>query len=817
MLEEYFIDVILPLPLKSTFTYKIEKKDFNSLTIGCRIAVSFGSRKIYTGLVYRLHQNKPELYKAKPIEQIIDTAPIVTEKQIRLWEWISNYYMCSMGDVFRQALPSALKISSETFIKRNDNTNFIKEELTKNEIQIVEILDKKSTVSVEELSAILENRYLLKTIKQLLDKKLILVDEKLRQKYIPKIENYVRFNKELKNNKNAFSEAFLKLERAPKQKEIIMHLLTLELENKPTKVTKIIKRTRTSHTILNSLVKKGIIEIYQLQTDRTYIEEQEIEPVYALSQAQKRAYEEINQSFKEKNVSLLYGVTGSGKTEIYIQLIQDTLAEGKQVLFLLPEIAISTQLIYRLKQFFGNDVGYYHSKFNHQEQVELWLKTLYNQYKILIGTRSALFLPVKNVGLIIVDEEHETNFKQSQLNPRYNARDTALVWADLHKARVLLGSATPSLESYHNTKKRKYNFISLKERFGNVLMPEIQLIDLQKAYKKKEIQGYFSIILLNEIQETLEQKKQVIIFQNRRGYAPVVECQTCGHTSHCPNCDVSLTYHKLSKLLKCHYCGHTQAQPKFCPSCHGFNLDTKGLGTEQIEQELTFLFPNYKVGRMDADTTKGKYGFEKIIRAFEAKEIDILVGTQMIAKGLDFEDIGLVGILRADTLLNYPDFRAYERAFQLITQVAGRAGRKKERGKVFIQSFNPEHTILQQISIYNYEGMAKDVLYERHQFAYPPFNRIVILTLKHKDQTKLDTASDLLGKHLQKSFGEEVLGPEAPPIARIKNLYYKRILIKLNNPKKINLAKKHIEQILENFKTIKAYRSIQIIIDVDPY
>ncbi len=814
-MENYFVDVILPLPLKGTFTYQLKKEEFDSLTVGCRIAVSFGSRKVYTGLVYHLHQNKPELYKAKPIQQIIDTVPIVTEKQIRLWEWIADYYMCSIGDVFRQALPSALKINSETFIRRNNHP--VSEKLNDDEIRILDILDKKSSTSVEELTLALNNKHVLKTIKLLLDKKLISIDEKIKQKYTPKIENYIGFNEKLKENKEAFSNAFLTLERAPKQKEIVMRLLTLELENKPIKVSEIIQLTNTSHGILNRLVKKGILEIYQLQTDRTYSEEQEIRPVSALSKAQKKAYKEIGQSFEEKKVALLHGVTGSGKTEIYIQLIQDTLAEGKQVLFLLPEIAISTQLIHRLKQFFGNDVGYYHSKFNAQEQVELWLKTFHNQYKILIGARSALFLPIKNLGLIVVDEEHEGSFKQNQLNPRYHARDSALVWANIHQANALLGSATPSLESYYNAKKGKFNFISLKERFGNVLMPEIQIIDLQKAYKKKEVQGYFSTLLLKEIQENLDQKKQVIIFQNRRGYAPVVECQTCGHTPHCPNCDVSLTYHKLSNVLKCHYCGYSQAQPKFCPSCRGFELDTKGLGTEQIEQELALLFPNYKVGRMDADTTKKKHGFEKIIRAFEAKEIDLLVGTQMVAKGLDFENIGLVGILKADTLLNYPDFRAHERAFQLMTQVAGRAGRKKERGKVLIQSFNPEHIILQQISTYHYEAMAKEILYERHQFAYPPFNRLIILTLKDKNLTKLDAASNLLAQHLRKSFEEQLLGPEAPPIARINNLYHKRILIKLNHPNKIISAKKYIAQVLENFKTIKAYRSIQLIVDVDPY
>ncbi|MFV0237607.1 MAG: primosomal protein N', partial [Flavobacteriales bacterium] len=613
------------------------------------------------------------------------------------------------------------------------------------------------------------------------------------------------------------SKAFLKLDRAPKQKEIIMRLLTLEPDNRPIKVSEIIKLTNTSHGTLHSLVKKDILQIYPLQTDRTYTEEQELQSVFTLSKIQEKAYKEIHQSFKENDVSLLYGVTGSGKTAVYIQLIQDTLAEGKQVLFLLPEIAISTQLIDRLKQFFGNDVGYYHSRFNNQEQVELWLKTLNNQYKILIGARSALFLPIKNLGLIIVDEEHEGSFKQNQPNPRYNARDAALVWAKIHQSKTLLGSATPSLESYYNSRKGKYGFIELNQRFGNVLMPEIQIIDLQKAYKTKEIEGHFSHILLKEIQENLDQKKQIIIFQNRRGYAPIVECQTCGHTPHCPNCDVSLTYHKLSQNLKCHYCGHTQSQPKFCPSCHGFNLDTKGLGTEQIEQELRLLFPRHKVGRMDADTTKGKHGFEKIIQALKTKEIDILVGTQMVAKGLDFENIGLVGILRADTLLNFPDFRAYERAFQLMTQVAGRSGRKKDRGKVLIQSFNPEHQILQHVSTYDYKKMAKEVLYERQQFTYPPFNRLIILTLKYKNQEKLEVASSLLAQHLQKSFGEQLLGPETPSIARIKNLYHKRILIKLTHPKKITLAKKHIEQILENFNTIKAYRAIQLIIDVDPY
>lgn len=817
-MADYFVDLILPLPLKGVFTYQVSEAEYNSLQKGCRVAVVFGKTKIYTGLVYQLHQQKPTLYKAKPIQQIIDEFPIVLETQIQLWEWISAYYCCSLGEVYRQALPAAFNLNSETFIKKNKFAEFAEEDdLSDDEQLILNILDNKSSLSVEELSAYVDTPKVLLFVKKMLDKGLIILDEEIKQKYIPKIENYVRFNPELKAHTEAFSQAFVGLEKAPKQKEIFMHLLSLEGAGKPIKTTTLIQESGATHASLKTMVDKGILEIYQLQTDRTFVEDTETEIIYELSEAQQIACQSIEKQFTTHDVVLFQGVTGSGKTEVYIQLIQEVLAEGKKVLFLLPEIALTTQLIHRLRRFFGNKVGYFHSKFNENEKVELWLKTLYNQYDIVIGARSALFLPMQDLSLIIIDEEHEVSFKQAEPAPRFHARDTAMVWAKIQQAKTLLGSATPSLESYYNAKKGKYGFTQLNKRYGNIQMPEIQLIDLKEAYKNKEMQGDFSDILVKNIQETLDNHKQVIIFQNRRGYAPVVECQSCGHTPHCPNCDVALTFHQQSRTLKCHYCGHSQAQPKICPSCKSTHLDTKGIGTEQVEQQLIHLFPNYKIQRMDADTMRGKYAYEKLIRQFEAKEIDILVGTQMVAKGLDFNDVGLVGVLKVDTMLNFQDFRAHERTFQMMTQVAGRAGRKNERGKVLIQSFIPEHNILQQISTYDYGLMAKETLYQRKQFMYPPFNRLIVIELKYKDKNKLTQAAEVLAEQLRKSFGANLLGPESPSIERIRNLYYKHILLKINDVKKTKVAKHHIEEVIQNFQSLGTFRNIRVIINVDPY
>ena len=817
-MAEFFVDLILPLPLKGVFTYQVSEAEYNSLQKGCRVAVAFGKTKIYTGLVYQLHQQKPTLYKAKPIQQIIDEFPIVLETQIQLWEWISAYYCCSIGEVYRQALPAAFNLNSETFIKKNKFAEFTEEdELSDDEQLILNILDNKSSLSVEELSAYVDTPKVLLFVKKMLDKGLIILDEEIKQKYIPKIENYVRFNPELKADTEAFSQAFVGLEKAPKQKEIFMHLLSLEGAGKPIKTTTLIQESGATHASLKTMVDKGILEVYQLQTDRTFVEDTETEIIYELSEAQQVACQSIEKQFTTHDIVLFQGVTGSGKTEVYIQLIQEVLAEGKKVLFLLPEIALTTQLIHRLRRFFGNKVGYFHSKFNENEKVELWLKTLYNQYDIVIGARSALFLPMQDLGLIIIDEEHEVSFKQAEPAPRFHARDTAMVWAKIQQAKTLLGSATPSLESYYNAKKGKYGFTQLNKRYGNIQMPEIQLVDLKEAYKNKEMQGDFSDILVKNIQETLDNHKQVIIFQNRRGYAPVVECQSCGHTPHCPNCDVALTFHQQSRTLKCHYCGHSQAQPKICPSCKSTHLDTKGIGTEQVEQQLIQLFPNYKIQRMDADTMRGKYAYEKLIRQFEAKEVDILVGTQMVAKGLDFNDVGLVGVLKVDTMLNFQDFRAHERTFQMMTQVAGRAGRKNERGKVLIQSFIPEHNILQQISTYDYELMAKETLYQRKQFMYPPFNRLIVIELKYKDKNKLTQAAEVLAEQLRKSFGANLLGPESPSIERIRNLYYKQILLKINDVKKTKVAKHHIEEVIQNFQSLGTFRNIRVIINVDPY
>ena len=527
----------------------------------------------------------------------------------------------------------------------------------------------------------------------------------------------------------------------------------------------------------------------------------------------------IKKSFKDKEVILLHGITSSGKTEIYVKLIEEALNQGKQILYLVPEIALTTQLIQRLQRYFGNRISVFHSKYSLNERVEVWKNTLNNSSKaqLILGARSSVFLPFNELGLVIVDEEHETSYKQFDPAPRYHARDTAIVLANLHKAKVILGSATPSIESYFNAQQEKYGFVELNRRFGNLLLPEIELVDIKEGYRKKRMTGHFSERLMTLIQEALKEKEQVILFQNRRGYSPIVECKTCGVAPQCPNCDVSLTYHKFKNELRCHYCGYNKAMPETCGACGSPNLDTKGFGTEQIELELQELFPEAKVGRMDLDTTRGKYGYQKILNAFQEHEIDILVGTQMLSKGLDFANVSLVGVLNADNMLNFPDFRAHERSFQMLTQVSGRAGRAKKRGKVAIQTFNPFHQILQQVTSNDYNMMYKEQLDERYQYMYPPIIRLIKITLKHKDYTKVDVASQWLGKSLVNSFGDNVLGPTSPAISRIRNQHIKTIIIKSPKERSLKQSKSVVQKIKNSFQSITDFRAIRFNIDVDPF
>ena len=812
----HFIDVILPIPIQKTFTYSVTQFEYEFLKKGMRVAVSFGKTKMYTGLVFNLHQIPPETYDAKEILQILDNKPIVTEHQLKHWEWISTYYMCGLGDVYRAALPSAFLLESETIIFKNesfDNKDILNDE----EFLIYEALQHQSQLTIHQVVDILGKKKVLPIINELIQKSAVYIKEEIYEQYKPKLIKYVRLSNNY-NSENSLELLMNELSRAVKQREVIMTFFQLSASKKPIKVKDLEKVSGASSTIIKALEVKGVLEFYFIKTDRISFNG-ETSALKKLNDYQKQALKEIKTSFTTKDVILLHGITSSGKTEVYTKLIQETLDSGKQALFLLPEIALTTQIISRLQNYFGNQISVFHSKYSMNERVEVWNNVLENKPKaqIILGARSSIFLPFNNLGIVVVDEEHETSYKQFEPSPRYNARDAAIVLSHLHQGKILLGSATPSLETYFNASENKYGLVELNRRFGDVKLPKIELVDIKEKQRKREMTGHFSDTLLKQIQEELEEKKQIILFQNRRGFSPIVECSTCGVSPQCPNCDVSLTFHKFKHELKCHYCNYLRAMPNSCGACGSNTLSTKGFGTEQIELELKKIFPDYSIGRMDLDTTRGKYGYQKIIGAFEAKEIDILVGTQMLSKGLDFENVSLVGILNADMMLNFPDFRAHERAFQLMVQVSGRAGRSKKQGKVMIQTYNPYHQILQQVSITDYTTMYKEQMQDRWQYHYPPYYRLIKITLKHKDYQKTETGVNWLVRALQNVFGENILGPSSPAVSRIRNQYIKNVMIKIPPKQSIVKTKHEIIKVKNSFQSISDFRPIRFIIDVDAY
>lgn len=812
----YFIDVILPIPIQKTFTYSINEEEYNFLKEGMRVAVSFGKSKIYTALVYKIHNNEPTLYEAKEIHQILDEFPIVNKIQLKHWQWIAEYYMCALGDVYRASLPSAFLLEGETIIYKNES--FTDESvLIDDEFLIFEALQHQSQLTIHQIVDILDRKKVMPIVNSLLKKSAIYIKEEIYETYKPKLVKYVKLHSDY-NADDSLNTLLEELSRAKKQREAILTYFQLSTSKTPIKAKELETKSNVSSAILNSLVDKNILEFYHLKTDRIHFKG-DTNSLKKLNEFQEKALTEIKDAFLQKDVTLLHGITSSGKTEVYTKLIQEILDKGQQVLFLLPEIALTTQIITRLQAYFGKQISVFHSKYSMNERVEVWNNVLENKSKaqIILGARSSLFLPFSNLGLIVVDEEHETSYKQFEPNPRYNARDAAIVLAKMHLAKILLGSATPSLESYFNAQQNKYGFVELNRRFGNVQLPKIELIDIKEKHRKKEMKGHFSDKLLVLIQEALDEKEQIILFQNRRGFSPIVECKTCGVSPQCPNCDISLTYHKYKNELRCHYCNYQRAMPNNCSACGSNTLDTKGFGTEQIELELKELFPDYSIGRMDLDTTRGKFGYQKIIGAFEAREIDILVGTQMLSKGLDFDNVSLVGILNADTMLNFPDFRAHERAYQLMVQVSGRAGRSKKQGNVAIQTYNPYHQILQQVSTTDYQAMFKEQLQERWQFKYPPYYRLIKITLKHRDYTKVDSGINWLFKALYNSFGEHVLGPTAPVVARIRNQYIKNVVIKIPPKQSLANTKNQIQKIKNTFEAVKEFRPIRFIIDVDAY
>ncbi|WP_318345350.1 replication restart helicase PriA [Flagellimonas baculiformis] len=815
---EYFLEVVLPIPLEKLFTYSITQREADFIQPGMRVAVPFGKSKIYTALAYRVHQNAPTAYEAKDIYQILDDAPLVGPYQLQHWEWMAKYYMCTLGEVIRSALPSAFLLESETLILPNKEATVDEMGLSDDEFLVYEALQHQSALKVQEISDIVDKKNVLSLINGLVQKGVVRQKEELYEQYKPKLVRYVKLS-ETYDDDQQLEELLNELSRAPKQSQVVLSLFQLRTKsNKPIPITDLERHSGSSKAVIKALIDKDILKEYQIRQDRVvYNEESEEARNIDLNEHQNKALEDINSGFAEDRPVLLHGVTSSGKTEVYVKLIQQCLDTGRQALYLLPEIALTSQLINRLRDYFGHKVSVYHSKYSIHERVEVWNNVLKNAEKaqIVIGARSSLFLPFTNLGLIVVDEEHESSFKQFDPAPRYHARDAAIVLASLHKARTVLGSATPSIESMYNARKGKYGYASIQYRYGNVLMPDINLVDIKEATRKKRMKGHFSETLINAISETLEAGEQVILFQNRRGFAPVVECTTCGHVAQCPNCDVSLTYHQRINQLRCHYCGYHMALQQACLACGSPTLDKKGFGTEQIQEELGQLFPDVATGRMDLDTTRGKYAYEKIISAFENQEMDILVGTQMVTKGLDFRNVSLVGIMNADTMLNFPDYRAHERSFQMLTQVAGRAGRTQKRGKVLIQSYNPYHQILQQVTTNDYDKMFAEQLYEREQFKYPPLVRIIKITLKDRDFNKLNEAAQWLAESLRNVLGHQILGPEYPPVGRIRRDYLKNILIKI--PKKQSLAqtKNSIKRIEKSFNAISKYKSVRLVYNVD--
>ena len=815
----YCIDVILPIPLKQTFTYEVNKDEARFLKPGMRVAVPFGKAKIYTGIVLNIHQQTPQGYEIKSIDQILDEFPVINEFQIQHWQWMASYYLCTLGEVLKAAIPNGFLLESETIITLNTNATIAVSELNDLEFLVLEALQSQLSLHINDIRSILDRKNVMGVLTNLIEKKHIVVQEEVHEKYRPKIKRFIKLSSHYSSQEN-LKDLLDTLSRAPKQREVIMTLLMLSSkENKAIESVLLQKKSNSNSAVINKLIAKEILEEYFIQKDRVEFNLEKNAPIKNLSAAQTQALDEINTSFIKNDITLLQGVTSSGKTEIYVQLIDYAIKQGKQVLYMLPEIALTTQLISRLQNYFGEKISVYHSKYSISERVEVWNNVLDHKAKaqIIIGARSSLFLPFSKLGLLIVDEEHEPSFKQYAPSPRYNGRDSAVVLAKYHGAKLLMGSATPSLESFFNATNNRYGLVTLKKRFGNVLMPEIELVDVKEKHRKKLMKGHFSDRLLEEINEALKNKEQVILFQNRRGYSPIIECTTCGISPQCPNCDVSLTFHQYKNQLRCHYCGYHTSKMISCIACGNETLDSKGFGTEQIELELKELFPDHQIARMDQDSMKGKHAYAKIIEAFELKEIDILVGTQMLAKGLDFRNVSLVGVMNADNLLNFPDFRAHERSFQLLQQVAGRAGRTKKRGKVIIQTYNPYHQILQQVSTNNFEEMYQQQLEERYRYKYPPFYRMIKITLKDRSFQKMDKASLWLANALNMKLMEQVLGPETPPVGRVRNLFITHILIKIPKEQSLKATKNFITSMLKSFNAIKEFSSVRLTVDVDNY
>lgn len=820
-----FVDVLLPVPVPRLYTYRVPRELQETVVNGQRVIVQFGDRKVLTGLIATVHHTPPHEHEAKYILDVLDALPVVADIQFRLFQWISDYYMCTLGEVMNAALPSGLKLSSESMVQLRPGFSLEEDthSFSEKEILLLKRLEHES-LSYTEISKLLGVKNLYNLLKSLAGKEAILLYEEVKDKFRPRLERKVRLAAGFRDA-TALEMLFETLASKPKQEGILLRYLQLVpvlqdmARNQSGVARKVLLEGDLSESSLNTLIKNQVLEDFDVVVSR--FGDEVVMPDNALpplSPDQQQAHQDILRHFETHNITLLHGITGSGKTEIYINLIRQALDGGSQVLYLLPEIALTTQIVQRLRRVFGNTVGVYHSRFSDNERVEVWNGILSGKFRFVIGVRSAVFLPFDNLGLIIVDEEHETSYKQQEPAPRYHARDVAMMMGQMHHAKVLLGSATPSVETYHHAQQGRYGYVKLDKRFGDAQLPAIRLADMMRERRNKTIKGEFSGLLLRQIAETLQRQEQVIIFQNRRGYSPMVNCEDCGWTPKCVNCAVSLTYHQYKHALVCHYCGYRETLPHQCPTCSSPRLKTIGYGTEKLEEELNLHFPDTTVQRMDLDTTRSRTGYETIIDQFERGETRILVGTQMVTKGLDFDHVSLVGIFNADRMMHYPDFRSYERAFQLITQVSGRAGRRDKPGTVVIQTSSPDHPLLMTILHHDHIRFYQEQIQDRQQHAYPPFTRLIEITVKHTDRKTCRDAAAVLAEQLRLRVQHvKVLGPGEPLIGKIRNQFLMSILIKIPRGKAELQAIKHqIQSIFYDLLKEKEFRNVRLVPDVDP-
>ena len=810
-----YAEVIIPLALPKNYTWSVPDRLREQLHAGCRVEVNLGKNKKYAGIVKKLHNEKPDFFEAKDILNVLDVEPVVFEEQLKLWEWMASYYMCSEGEVMAAALPAHFKLSSETILIFNDDYGDDFSTLDHDEYLVAEALLIKKELKLTEVQQVLDSSHVYPVINRLIQKKVCFVWEALKQTYSPKKETYVLLNPEY-NSDEKLSDLLNNWTRAPKQMELLLSYLHLiKTEGEVTK-TSLLKKSNASEAQLKGLVDKEILRLEKRVIDRLQYLPKDVKVDFELTALQQEVLEKIQQSFTEKAVCLLHGVTSSGKTLVYIKLIEQLIRQGKQVLYMLPEIALTSQIIRRLQKHFGGYIGIYHSKFSQNERVEIWNKVKNGELKVVLGARSSVFLPFQNLGLIICDEEHDTSYKQHDPAPRYNGRDAAIYFASLFGAKTLLGSATPSLESYHNAVTGKYGLTELMQRYGDFQLPPIEIIHTKKVFQKEKGKVMLSPPLIDSVNEVLARQRQVILFQNRRGYTPYQVCNVCGWIPQCKYCDVSLTYHKFSNKLICHYCGTTYAPLVTCAACGNHNFVQRNFGTEKIEELLLEQFPNAKIARMDIDTVRGKNAHDVLIQQFEQQRIDILVGTQMVVKGLDFDNVDLVGILDADGLLSFADFRVNERAFQLMEQVSGRAGRKEASGKVLIQTIQPTHPVLQLVKEHDYKKLYNEEIEKRKQFFYPPFSRLIHVTFKHKIKEVVEKAAHFFADALKTKYGQFLVGPAEPVINRIRNQHLMELLIKLPRDTKMTAnCKKDMLGQVAILHQHKSFKSVTVVNNVD--